>query len=71
MHSFSYSPDDTPDVYFNFNGDFSGDLIINFDDKELTIPCESVLELVAYCYIQSRKVARLENMSAKEVLDEV
>ncbi len=53
MHTYNYKEDKTKDkkgkdIYFHYNGDFSGDVIINSDNKELEIPAKAILEFVAY-----------------------
>lgn len=68
MHTYTYKDKEGKEIYFHYNGDFSGDIIINSDNKELEIPAEAILELVAYCYVLGKKIERLENMNDKELL---
>jgi len=67
MHSF-----ESHNVNFNFNGDFSGDLSIRIhagtvDSVCLEIPCEAVLELVAY-YVMGERISKLEQEDYREIL---
>jgi len=68
MHTYTYKDEKGKETYFHYNGDFSGNVIINSDNKELEIPAEAILELVAYCYVLGRKIENLENMDHEEIL---
>ena len=68
MHTYTYKDENGKEIYFHHNGDFSGDVIINSDGKETKIPAKAILELVAYCYVLSKKIGKLENMSYEELL---
>ncbi|KKN13803.1 hypothetical protein LCGC14_1002510 [marine sediment metagenome] len=54
---------------FNFNSDFSGDIIITRGDKDFYIPADDILELVAHCYVARNRISVIENMSHKELLE--
>ncbi len=52
----------------NFNGDFSGDVIIYGPDGEVhTIPFYVLAELVAEC-VRSERITALENASPRDLL---
>jgi hypothetical protein len=53
---------------FNYNPDFSGDVIVTVDGQELRIPAEDVLQFVAFCYVQRRLVIEIEGMEWEELL---
>ena len=52
---------------FQFNEDFSGDVIITRNGRAAEIPGEFLLELAAE-YVRSQKISRLEDKSWKEIL---
>jgi hypothetical protein len=67
MHSFGANKG----TIFHFNSDFSGNVIIrdNVEEgKEIEIPGEDILEFVAYCYVQNKKIGKLENATVDELL---
>lgn len=68
MHTYDYKDEKGTDIYFHYNGDFSGDVTINSDNKELEIPAKAILEFVAYCYVLSKKIGNLEEMNFEELL---
>jgi len=54
---------------FFFNSDFSGEVIIEDDDSgRVTIEGKAILEFVALCYVQSKKIEQLEQMCYEELL---
>ena len=54
---------------FNFNTDFSGNVEIKCGDQKCSIPANSLLEFIAYEYIEPRKIAKIENMTYRDLLD--
>lgn len=59
-------------VLFHYNSDMSGNvLIVNKNSKEeLEVNGEAILSFIAN-YIRDRKVSRLDNMTTKEILEEI
>jgi len=56
-------------VNFHFDSGLEGDLIIAPENQpEVRIPAEAILELVAREYVLPKKIAKLENMSLKNLL---
>ncbi len=54
---------------FNFNSDFSGDITISREGKEISIPANDILELVAYKYLTHKRIERIESMDYRELLE--
>lgn len=59
-------------ILFHYNSDMSGNvLIVNKNSKEeLEVNGEAILSFIAN-YIRDRKVSRLDNMTTKEILEEI
>jgi len=55
---------------FHYDAHFDGDIIcINKEtEQETVIPAEDILDLVATCYVAPRKIAKLEQADAQEIL---
>jgi len=53
---------------FNYNSDFSGNVIIIKDKKQFEVSGKDILEFVAYNYIQPTKISKIEDMDYKELL---
>lgn len=54
---------------FNYNGDFSGEIIVkDIAGNEVTIDSGDILDFVAYCYVQPKKVEKLEQTDSRELL---
>ena len=78
MHGHSY--EDGEDVYsFNYNGDFSGDVIVMHNHKtdewpgyetvyEVRIPAVALIDLVGRFY-NDELISKVENMTGAETLD--
>ncbi len=64
MHTFKTDDDKT---VFNFNSDFSGDVIIKRNGKTVNVPGRDLLALIAE-HIRREKISRLENASDMQVL---
>lgn len=62
MHTFI-----SGDVCFNHHGDFSGDVVINRQGKEIQIPFEDLKALVAE-WIRMERIAALEEANADELV---
>jgi len=67
MHSYN-SKDNT--VTFHHNSDFSGEVIIcdMATGNEFKVSGEGLLEFVAYRYILSNRISKIESMDYKELL---
>ncbi len=65
MHNYK----STGGVSFNFNTDFSGNVEISCGDQKCSIPAISLLEFIAYEYIEPRKMIKIENMTYRDLLD--
>ena len=75
MHTFQTAA--APRFTINHNGDFSGDVIINYfvrgvsskdkDVEEMTVPFELLRQLVAE-YVRSERIRALEHASAENIL---
>ena len=65
MHSYTGSSG----TIFNFNSDFSGDVWVKSGGKTIWFPANDILELVAFNYVSRNKIARIEDMDYKELLD--
>lgn len=63
MHRASYDG-----VTFNFNSDFSGNLIITRGGKEFEIPASAILKLAAYNYVAENKIREIESTGWKQLL---
>lgn len=66
MHTY-----DTKSATFHFNGGLKDSDLIIFDKKtgkEIRIDSNDVIELVAYKYVMSEKISKLEQMSPEELL---
>lgn len=68
MHTYNYKDENGKEIYFHYNGDFSGDVVINSDNKELEIPAKAILEFIAYSYVLGKKIENLEEMDYEELL---
>ena len=53
---------------FHHNSDFSGNVIIIHEGKQIEIPGTDILELVAYEYVMPQKIAALEQADWQELL---
>lgn len=54
---------------FNYNSDFSGDIIIrDVNNNDVKVEGSDILEFVALCYVQSKKIERLEQADYEELL---
>lgn len=54
---------------FNYNGDFSGEIIVkDVAGNEVKIASWDILDFVAYCYVQSKKIEKLEHADSRELL---
>lgn len=54
---------------FNYSSDFSGEIIIkDLSNNEVKVEGSDVLEFVAFCYIQGKKIERLEQADYEELL---
>lgn len=53
---------------FHHNSDFSGNVIITHEGKEIEIPGSDILELVAYEYILPQKISAVEQAGWQELL---
>ena len=54
---------------FNYNSDFSGEIIIkDADNNEIKVEGSDILEFVAFCYVQGKKIERLEQAAYEELL---
>jgi hypothetical protein len=67
MHSFHGES-----VNIHFNGDYSGDVVINNkkdgdEYKEITVDIKDIFDFVAG-YIRSEKISKLEEMESKDIL---
>lgn len=67
MNSCHYMPTDSSCV-FHYNSDFGGDVIIETDTRELTIPATAILEFVARCYVEPKLTREIENLDATKLL---
>ena len=65
MHTFKGNEGAT----FNYNSDFSGEVIIkDVNNNEIKIEGSDILEFVALCYVQGKKIERLEQADYEELL---
>jgi hypothetical protein len=54
---------------FNYNSDFSGDVFIkDVNNNDVKVEGSDILEFVAFCYVQSKKIERLEQADCEELL---
>lgn len=53
---------------FQYNSDFSGNVIIIHESKQIKIPGTDMLELVAYHYAMPQKILAIERMNWRELL---
>lgn len=54
---------------FNYNADFSGEVIIkDTNNNEVKVEGGDILEFVAFCYVQGKKIERLEQAAYEELL---
>ncbi len=54
---------------FNYNSDFSGNIIIqDVNDCEVKVDGTDILEFVAFCYIQNKKIQKIEDATYEELL---
>ncbi len=54
---------------FNYNSDFSGKIIIkDINNNDAEIEGSDILEFVALCFVQGKKIERLENANYEELL---
>ncbi len=70
IHSFHFKALRETDVFFHYDSDLSGDVIIMCDDDkvEIKIPGRALIEFVA-SYVARQKISRLEQMEPEELLD--
>lgn len=61
---------------FHFNSDFSGDVLIYKEGRVaidesgiIRIPCEVLLEFIAYNYILPKKIQQVEEMSVSSLFN--
>ena len=53
----------------HYNNDFSGEItIVNPSDNYIIVDAQDILKFVAYCYIQSSLVDKIEQMDYKDLL---
>lgn len=65
MHTFKGSEG----TIFNYNSDFSGEVIINdVNGNDVKVKGSDILEFVALCYVQGKKIERLEQADYEELL---
>ncbi len=65
MHTFRGNGGTT----FNYNSDFSGEVIINdINGNDVKVEGSDILEFVALCYVQGKKIERLEQADYEELL---
>lgn len=64
-------------VTISYNGDYSGDAIINvvlsdysagYPANSIRVPCEALLEFAGR-YLMSKKISAIEELSGREILD--
>jgi hypothetical protein len=56
-------------IIFNYNSDFSGDVIIkDTNNDEVKVEGSDILEFVAFCYVQGKKIEMLEQAAYEELL---
>lgn len=55
-------------TYFNYNSDFSGNVVIVRKGKEFIVPGEDILEFVAYAYVVPNRIAKAEQATWQELL---
>jgi hypothetical protein len=53
---------------FNYNSDFSGNVVIVRKGKEFIVPGEDILEFVAYAYVMPNRIAKAEQGTWQELL---
>jgi hypothetical protein len=54
---------------FNYNEDFSGDIIVkDVTGNEVTIDGNDILDFVAHCYVQPKRIEKLEQSDSIELL---
>lgn len=58
------------DFAFNYNSDFSGDVIITkiTTGESIEVPGQDILEFVAFSYILPKRIAAAENLTLSELL---
>lgn len=68
MHYFQ--AEGLPVVSFNFNQDFSGDVLIGVgvDGERFSVPAGAILQFVAQCYVVPKRESELENATFEELL---
>lgn len=65
MHTFKGNEGAT----FNYNSDFSGEVIINdINGNDVKVEGSDILEFIALCYVQGKKIERLEQADYEELL---
>jgi hypothetical protein len=65
MHTFKGSRG----AIFNYNGDFSGEIIVkDVTGNEVIIDSDDILDFVAHCYVQPRRIEKLEQSDSRELL---
>jgi len=65
MHTFRGNKGAT----FNYNSDFSGEVVINdVNGNDVKVEGSDILEFVALCYVQGKKIERLEQADYEELL---
>ena len=65
MHTYNSSK-----FRFHYNSGFDGDVTcINKEtEEEIVIPADDILDLVATCYVASKKITKLEQADPRELL---
>lgn len=65
MHTFEGNEGTT----FNYNSDLSGEVIIkDVNNNEVKVEGSDILEFIAFCYVQGKKIERLEQADYEELL---
>ena len=53
---------------FIYNSDFSSNAKIIYNNIEIDIPSDDILEFVTQCYIRNKKISELENTNWKNLI---
>jgi hypothetical protein len=53
---------------FIYNSDFSNNAKIIYNNIEIDIPSDDILEFVSQCYIRNKKISELENTNWKNLI---
>lgn len=55
-------------VTFHYNSDFSGDVIVVVEGKEMKVPAHALLAFVGYCHVATKRINVIEGMKYTELL---